>query len=444
MKTISISRLSLLLVVVALLLPDEFQGQAKQQNNETYRFTTVKPDSVGFSPERLDLLDTTIQKIVAEHQLAGAVTLLARHGKVVAFNTYGYQDISRQVPMRKDSIFRLYSQTKPVTGVAMMILYEEGKWQFDDPISKFIPKFANLKVLKGVDPQGHYVLENPTHPPTMRELMTHTAGFAYGLSSDNPVDKAYAQQQVLQSTSLQEMIDKLSKIPLLYQPGTRWTYSISVDIQGYLVEKLSGKSLPEFMRDRVFQPLQMKDTAFYVPPDKVDRLVTTYEWDDRGNEVAPAKTVLLGINYLSPPETPSPGAGLVTTAEDFFRFAQMILNGGELDGVRILAPRTVQLLCSNHLPEELMTRENGIGLYHFGPGVGFAIDMPVVVDSLKAGTLSGDGSLTWGGAGQTWFWVDPTYDVVFVGMIQLFGLSPNNMDAISRTLVYQALLNPQK
>jgi CubicO group peptidase (beta-lactamase class C family) len=434
-----------LIAAVGLLFAQGLQGQEQRAGFTTSVASDAAavPESVGLSTARLKLLNDEVQQIVDKHQLAGAVTLLARHGKIVAVNTYGCQDVTQKTPMRKDSIFRLYSETKPVTAVAMLILYEEGKWQLDDPISKHIPEFAGLKVLKGVDKDGKLVLETPAHPPTMRELMTHTAGFAYGLSSDTPVDKMYAEQRVLQSASLSEMIGKLSKMPLLYQPGTRWVYSLSVDIQGYLVEKLSGKPLSEFMHERIFEPLGMKDTDFYVPPEKLDRFVSNYEWDGTREEIAPAKSLLLGLDFVKRPRMPLAGAGLVSTAEDYFRFCQMILNGGELDGVRILSPRSVELLRANHLPQSLMTSDNGVGLYHFGPGVGFAFNMPVVVDSLKAGTLTGNGSLTWGGAGQTWFWIDPTYDIVFVGMVQLLGIGPNNMDTMSRTLVYQALVKPE-
>ena len=231
----------------------------------------TKPEQVGFSSERLQHLDAAMQQKVDEKQFAGIVTILARHGKVVEFKTYGKKNLATGAPMEKDTIFRIYSMTKPVTGAAMMMLYEEGKWQPDDPISKYIPEFANLKVFKGVDNSGELILEDPVHPPTMLQLMTHTAGFTYGSGSD-VVDKMYHDQQVVHSATLQEMINKLAKLPLLYQPGTRWVYSISVDIQGYLVEKLSGKSLPDFMRERIFEPLGMKDTGFYVPKEKMDRL----------------------------------------------------------------------------------------------------------------------------------------------------------------------------
>jgi len=279
----------------------------------------AKPEQVGFSSERLQRLDAAMQQKVDEKQFAGMVTILARHGKVVEFKTYGKKDLSTGAAMDKDTIFRIYSMTKPVTGAAMMMLYEEGKWQPDDPISKYIPEFANLKVFKGVDNSGEPILEDPIHPPTMLQLMTHTAGFTYGFGS-SVVDKMYHDQQVLHSANLQEMIGKLAKLPLLYQPGTRWVYSISVDIQGYLVEKLSGKSLPDFMRERIFEPLGMKDTGFYVPKEKMDRLATLYRVSDN-NEWTPASPENdLAPDLTKPPTMPSGGGGLLATAQDYLRF----------------------------------------------------------------------------------------------------------------------------
>ena len=209
-------------------------------------------------------------------QLAGAITLLARHGKIVDYRTYGMKDLATSAPMTKDTIFRDFSMSKPVTGVAMMILYEQGKWLPSDPIAKYIPEFAHLKVFKGTDADGKMILVDPEHAPTMRELMSHSAGFSYG-NGNSPVDAIYKELKPAQSANLQEMIDKLAKIPLLYQPGKGWTYSVSMDIEGYLVEKLSGQTLPAFMHDHIFAPLEMKDAGFFVPEDKRSRFATGYQ-----------------------------------------------------------------------------------------------------------------------------------------------------------------------
>jgi CubicO group peptidase (beta-lactamase class C family) len=304
-------------------------GTAQQPARHTVDLTVNKPESVGFSSERLERLHALIQGEVDQKQLAGAVTILARHGKVVEYRTYGVRDIATASPVTKDTIFRAYSMTKPVTGVAMMILYEQGKWLPSDPISKFIPEFAHLKVFKGVDAEGKMILVDPDHAPTMRELMSHTAGFTYGSMGNTVVDQMVRDAKVMQSENLQEMIDKLAKLPLLYQPGKGWTYSLSMDIQGYIVEKLSGKPLPEFMRDNIFTPLGMKDTGFYVPAEKRNRFATNYKGTPDGGITPTAADGGAPADYAKEPTMPSGGGGLVTTIEDYYRFASMLANGGE-------------------------------------------------------------------------------------------------------------------
>src|ERR1700733_8851171 len=333
----------------------------------------AKPESLGFSSERLERLHTAMQQeIDTKKTMAGAVTLLMRHGKLVDLKAYGKKDLASGAPMTTDTIFRAFSMTKVVTGVAMMILYEQGKWNPQDPVSKYIPEFTHLKVFKGVDANGKMIVEDPAHPPTMHELMTHTAGFTYGLFGDGPVDKAYQSAGVLGSKNLQEMIDKLAKIPLLYQPGTRWVYSASMDIQGYIVEKLSGQSLPDFMHDHIFVPLKLKDSGFFVPKDKWNRFATLYSENAAGELTAMPAISGAGLgDYKSQPTMPSGGGGMVSTAEDYARFAQMLLNGGELDGARILSPGTIQLMSANHLAPNLLTGEFSIGPERMRPGMGW-------------------------------------------------------------------------
>ena len=209
-----------------------------------------------------------MDRAVDDGQVAGIETMLVRHGRIVDFHLHGLKSLSAGTPITRDTIFRMYSQTKPMVGVAMMILFEQGRWRLDDPITKYIPEFANLKVMNGTDAKGQPTVEDMKHPPTMRELMTHTAGFGYGLRTGNPIDDAFRDQKVLASSSLQDMINKIAKIPLLYQPGTRWSYSVAVDIQGYIIEKLSGQRLGDFMADHIFKPLGMKDTGFFTPPSQ--------------------------------------------------------------------------------------------------------------------------------------------------------------------------------
>jgi len=403
----------------------------------------VKPESVGFSAERLERLHAVIQAEVDKKQLAGAVTLLARHGKIVEYRTYGMRDLAAGTPITKNTIFRDYSMTKPVTGVAMMILYEEGKWNPADPISKYIPEFKNLKVFSGFEANGKMVLADPIHPPTMRELMTHSAGFSYG-SADTPVDKMWGELKVRQAKTLQEEIELLAKIPLLYQPGTRWVYSTSMDIQGYIVEKLTGQTLPDFMRDHIFNPLGMKDAGFYVPADKRARFAAGYS-EKNGELVAEPTENGQPTDYATQPTAPQGGGGLVATIEDYYRFAQMLLNSGQLGGTRVLAPSSVKLMTSNHLPAQLLTGEFGIGMHIMRPGFGYGYNCAVVYDPAEANMSDGKGTFFWDGAAGTWFWVDPTNDLVFVGMIQRRS-SPDNHLLLYRVhaLVDQALVDPTK
>jgi CubicO group peptidase (beta-lactamase class C family) len=400
----------------------------------------TKPEALGFSAERLDKLDAGLKAMVDSKQYAGMVTLLARHGKLVEFKNYGYADLATQKPMQKDTIVRIYSMTKPITGLAMMMLYEEGKWKPSDPIAWYIPEFKDLKVY-AVDKDGNSAPDKPAHAPTMGELMSHSAGFTYGFFGSTPVDKMYQEAQPLAAGSLQDFIDRMAKLPLVYQPGEGWMYSVSVDIQGYLVEKLSGKSFPEFLRQRIFEPLGMKDTDFYVPEAKLPRVATVYQNGPQGLTAMPRDPDIAKI-----PGLPSGGGGLYSTAADYWRFAQLVLNGGELDGVRLVSPSTVELMRSNHLSDEVKNAKKfGIGYYHMQPGLGFGYDFAVLEDPVKLGSITGKGTMVWDGIAGTWFWIDPTNDVVFVGIIQrwLKGGGPD-VENLSRTLTYQALVDPKK
>jgi CubicO group peptidase (beta-lactamase class C family) len=405
----------------------------------------ASPESVGFSSQRLENLHALMQQVIDAKQIPGAVTILARHGKVVDYRTYGVMDLASGVPMTKDAIFRDFSMTKPVTGVAMMILFEEGKWLPTDPIAKYVPEFAHLKVFKGMGTNGQMLLEDPNHPPTMAELMSHTAGFTYRFFGDTPVDQMYRDAKLFDSANLEEFIGKLAKLPLVYQPGTAWRYSVSMDIEGYIVEKLSGESLPDFMREHIFEPLGMKDAGFYVPAEKRSRFVTVYHKDASG-QLVPGTGGLPGRgDYEAQPGMPSGGGGLVSTAADYYRFAQMLGNGGELDGKRILAPSTVKLMTSNHLVPALLTGQWGIGMQVMRPGLGYGYNGAVEFDPPLANLAGGAGTYYWDGAAATWFWVDPTNDIVFVGMVQrMFDPDSPTIEWSSRSAVYGALVDPGK
>jgi len=431
-----------LAVAVSLALSTASFGFAQTAVKPLTNLPTATPESVGFSSERLENLHSLIQGEIDHKQLAGAITLLARHGKIVDYRTYGTSDLATSKPMTNDTIFRDYSMTKPVTGVAMMILYEQGKWLPTDPISKYIPEFAHLKVFNGVDADGKMILVDPDHAPTMPELMSHSAGFSYG-SGTTVVDAMYKDLKPMQSANLQEMIDKLTKIPLNYQPGKGWTYSLSMDIEGYLVEKLSGQSLPDFMRDHIFTPLGMRDAGFHVPADKRARFATGYNANAQGELVASESGP--PTDYATEPTLASGGGGLVSTIEDYYRFAQMLGNGGQLDGKRVLAPATVKLMTSNHLPKEILTGQFGIGQHIMRPGFGYGFNCAVVFDPPEANLPDGKGTFFWDGAAGTWFWVDPTNDIVFVGMIQRRGGSDNHSLVYrSHATVYGALIDPSK
>lgn len=393
----------------------------------------------GFSPERLKKLDDAMARAVAAREVGGMVTLLARDGKVIAAKSYGEAAPGRA--MTRDAIFRIYSMTKVVTAVAMMMLYEEGRWQLDDPVTKFIPEFANLKVAAGTDKDGKLILEPMKRPPTMRELMSHTAGFSYG--GTGPAGDIYRAKDPLGADNLHGMIERLAEVPLLYQPGTAWQYSISVDIQGYIVEKLSGQTLGEFFRTRIFDPLRMVDTAFFVPPEKYGRLAAVYAHDKADGQLKPA-TTLLGRpmpDYKAPPKLESGGGGLVSTLDDYARFAAMLANKGALDGARILAPQTVEVMQTNVVPEEVLARPNPYPI--FSKGLGWGMGVMTVNDPRLAGRTEGKGTMSWEGAAGTWFWADTENRVAFVGLIQnAERAGPNNYNWISRPLVYQALVKP--
>lgn len=395
------------------------------------------PESVGFAADLPAKMDAAMQGLIDQKHIAGIVSLVARKGKVAHYQAYGFQALEKQTPMKVDTIARIYSMTKPVAGVALMMLHEEGKWQPSDPIAKHIPEFAKLRVYAG-EKDGAPILEAPAHPPTMAELMSHSAGFTYGLFGNTPVDQMYRRNHPLEAPSLQAMIDRLATLPLLYQPGTRWVYSVSVDIQGYLVEKLSGKTFPEFLRTRLFEPLDMVDTGFYVPAEKLSRVATIYAYDKTTGGLAPAAGE---GTVTSMPGLASGGGGLYSTAADYFRFAQMLLNGGELDGTRILKKSSVDLMRTNVLSAQVLNSRQGIGQAMFSPAQGFGYDFAVVLDPEGAGRQVGQGSYWWWGIAGTWFWIDPTNDLIGIGIIQRRGGVPGaaNHEDVQRRVIYAAL-----
>ncbi|MED5412525.1 MAG: serine hydrolase domain-containing protein, partial [Pseudomonadota bacterium] len=324
----------------------------------------------------------------------------------------------------------------------LMILYEEGKFNLSDPVEQYIPELKDLRVYAGTDSSGNMLTEEADHPMTIRELMSHTGGLTYGIFAQSPVDSAYLASRLGAAAAAgilepgetsQDFVRKLGQIPLKHQPGTRWEYSVSVDVQGYLVEVLSGQSFGSFLQERLFDPLGMIDTHFYVPPDKLDRFAQVYAYNDSG-ELTPSE-LFPGTDYTTYPDFEAGGSGLVSTASDYMRFSQMLLNGGELNGTRILSPLTVSLMNRDQSPV-------GVDISVFGRGgTSFGLDFAVVTDPVEAESYS-KGEYSWGGAAGTWFWIDPVEKIVFIGMIQVSGAFTPDVRGISHRLLYQSIMEP--
>ena len=393
----------------------------------------------GFSESGLAALDAAMRKSVDDGLVRGISTLLVKDGQVINYDQYGIRRAADEAPVTEDTIFRIYSMSKPVTGVALMTLYEDGAFSLDDPITKFVPELADLKVFEGMDEAGEPILVNAERPATMRELMSHTAGFAYGLFSDDPVNKMFAEAEVLASPDLETYISRLATVPLLYQPGTNWAYSTAVDVQGYIVQKLSGKPLGQYLQDEVFAPLGMADTAFYVPDEKRDRFSDVFTPNAETGDLVPLEAASFAFRK-GEIGMEKGGHGLVATMGDYARFCQMLVNGGELNGVRILEPETVELMRTDVLPDGVSLFSDGVSPNPDMAGIGFGLDFAVFEDPSLTGASQPAGSYYWGGAAGTWFWIDPVNDLFFIGMIQRFpGGLDRGMRSESADLVYRAL-----
>ncbi|MDT8429221.1 MAG: serine hydrolase domain-containing protein [Pseudomonadales bacterium] len=385
-----------------------FSAAQAQGDNLSY----ADPESVGMSSAALARLDPLLQSYVDSGELVGVVSMVARKGEVVHFKEFGTLNRDTGQEMEKDSLFRIYSMTKPITTVAAMMLYEEGKLQLTDPVAKYLPELADLKAMSS---GGAMVA--PARPMTVQMLMSHTSGLTYGVFGDTVVDRQYRDASILGNQDLAEMISRLSSIPLQYQPGTRFHYSVSTDVLGRLVEVVSGQSLDEFFRTRIFEPLQMRDTFFSVPADKLPRFGTNHSYDPATQTLEvidrPAGSQFTGdVTFFSG------GGGLVSSAEDYMRFSQMMLNGGELDGVRILGSKTVEYMTRNHLPGIFAEPGSGHELPGFARGTGFGLGFAILEDPAATGSIGSPGEYYWGGAAGTIFWIDPVEELIGVVMIQ--------------------------
>jgi CubicO group peptidase (beta-lactamase class C family) len=388
------------------------------------------PAAVGLSAERLARLDRFLDDEIAAKRKAGAVVLIARHGRIAYFRAYGEADSESHRPMRTDNLFRMQSMTKPVTSVALLTLYEQGKFQLTDPLEKYLPAFKNVRVYKGTGPSGELLLEDPKHPITIEDVFRHTAGFSYGYFSDTPVDHAYRDAGVSyeKSDSLKEFTDKLATMPLLYQPGTKWHYSFAHEVQAYLVEYFSGMPFDAYCQKVIFGPLGMKDTVFGVPPEKAARFAAVYHPDAAGRAL-PGLAASDGLDYTHFTGRPFGGASLSSTAGDYLRFAQMLLNGGRLDGVRILSRKTVELMTADHLAPAIPPLR---------PGVGYGLGVGVVIDPAQAGSIGSAGEFFWGGYATTSVIINPKEQLVGLLLAQY---QPMDFPMIDRwkVLLYQAI-----
>ena len=392
----------------------------------------AEPESVGMSSERLQRIDAFTQRYINDQMVAGTVTLVARKGNVVHFSAQGMKDVERNLPMTTDTIFRMASMTKPIVSVALMMLYEEGWFQLDDPISDWLPEFSNMMV-EIENPDGSTRLEPAKNPITFTHILTHTAGLMNSYRGD--IARYTEVSRVRGEEKLDTWTQRLATLPLRYEPGTRWEYSAATSVVGRLVEVISGDDLDTFLRERIFEPLQMKDTHFYLPPDKVNRFATLYGPDaNNGNRMMLTEVGDERSNYVSGPRAFFSGAGgLVSTAHDYVRFQQMMLNGGELDGVRILGSKTVELIFANHTGD--------LPLWLSGPGMGFGLGYSVVLDRAVAHTSDTEGSVSWGGAFGTLFWVDPEEELVAIILTQIRPYSHIRLREGFHNVVNQAIVD---
>ena len=405
--------------------------------------TTATPEAVGLSAERLARIDAWREKWVGSGKLPCALTAVMRGGEIVHVGVTGQRDIERGKPAELDTIFRIYSMTKPLTSTAIMMLYEDGHFQLDDPISRYAPGFANMRVMTGGS-RGTIATEPAHREITFRDLLSHTSGLTYGFMESNPVDALYRSRGIDfnwgENQSLQEVVDKLVEAPLIAQPGTEWNYSVATDVLGYLVQQISGEPFDVFLREKVIKPLGMVDTDFFVPADKLDRFACNYARKPDGG-LALIDDAQDSPRYNAMPPVASGGGGLCSTAHDYMRFCQFMLNEGELDGVRLLGRKTVELMTANHLPGDMA--DMGQPTFSESPyyGIGFGLGFSVTLDSAKAQILGSPGEYAWGGAASTAFWCDPEEDMAVVFLTQLMPSSTYPVRRELRFLAYQALVD---
>jgi CubicO group peptidase (beta-lactamase class C family) len=400
-------------------------------------------ESQGFNARRLARIKPKMQAYVDSGEFSGITTLIARRGHIIHFEHTGIRDKGTQAPLEASTIFRIYSMTKPIVCTALMTLYEEARFHLLDPLAKYLPAFANVKVWNRDDQP----LADPLRPIFMRDLFTHTAGFTYDFLEDTPVSKMYFDAGLLSNAeaSLESTVSELARLPLAYQPGSRWHYSISIDVLAHLIEVFSGRPLQDFLKERIFSPLGMGDTGFSVPEQKRSRVAAVYGHPDimthQFTEIVTSPTGPVDVSKTYPMDNTSTfargGHGLFSTAADYLRFAQMLLNRGNLEGERIISPAIADLMHSNHLPASLMPF--GIAIVAF-PGYGFGLGSRVLLNPAESGIPGSSGEFGWSGAANTYYWVDPKLEMIGIFMTQhMVSIEPAQSDF--QVLAYQALVD---
>ncbi len=401
----------------------------------------AKPEEVGLSSERLARVNAWAQRLLDDHKLPGMTTMVLRRGKLVHFNVCGMADVKRETRQAPDTIFRFYSMTKPLTSTAIMMLYEAGHFQLDDPITRYLPCFKGMRVAVG-GMRGKLETVPAERDITFRDLLTHTSGLTYGFMEATPVDGQYRDRGVDFQTSdktLAEVVEIAADIPLIAQPGAEWNYSIATDVLGHLVAVISGTPFDQFLREQVTGPLGMADTDFHVPADKISRFAANYTCTADGRLLLiddPRKSIFGTQRNIC-----SGGGGLVSTATDYMRFCRMLLDKGELEGVRLLGRKTVELMTSNHLRGDMAAMGQprfSESSYH---GIGFGLGFSVMLDPAKAQILGTPGEYAWGGAASTAFWIDPVEDMAVIMLTQLMPSSTYPIRRELRVLTYQAVVD---
>lgn len=427
MKKILVVLLSMSLT--ACIVSVNENSEREQQASSTTQVIDAKQ---GFSEQRLLRINSKMQEYIDEGKLAGIMTLVSRNNQTVHFAAQGMQDKEAGIPLQRDTIFRIYSMTKPITTVAALTLWEQGKFHMNDPISMYLPELANLKVY--VSGSGkNMVLEDAKYPIRIIDLFTHTAGFSYGFSGSE-VDKLYRASPMMQrKTKPENVLAELAKLPLNHQPGTQWNYGVNTDVIGFLVEKLSNMKLGEYVKQEILTPLNMQDTGFYVPAEKAQRFSKVYNNNKEGKTVV-MENEPLG-DFLSDPEVHNGGGGMVSTIDDFLIFARMLLNNGEGNGVRILGRKTVEYMRSNHLPANLLPFTSR------AVGEGFGLAMSVTTNTGDLKFLGSEGNYGWSGAASTYFRIDPVENLIIIGMAQFIPVGTHRYADDLRNLSYQALVD---